>query len=100
TLINTREGVKISRQPALIFCEQLGNEFCGRRWTRSHQILPGRLRLRSPGHDHASRPNANVTSVKVKDRSERKQSPKPRRLSKGDPSFGIAPSHAPIKTDQ
>ena len=75
TLINTREGVKISRQPALIFREQLGNEFCGRRWTRSHQILPRGLRLRSPGHDHASRTNANVTSVKVKDRSERKQFP-------------------------
>src|SRR6266705_4392364 len=40
TLIDTREGVKISRQPALIFRAQLGNDFCGRRWTRSHQILP------------------------------------------------------------
>src|SRR3989442_8939211 len=65
---------------ALIFREQLGNELCGRRWTRSQQILPRGLRLRSPGHDHASRTNANVTSVKVKDRSERKQFPQPRRL--------------------
>ena len=99
-LADPRQCVKISRQPAIVPGQQPDDKIFRRIRARPHQVLPHGLRVGSARHDHPSRTNANMTSIKIEGSGNRKQFSQSDRLLQGHAGFPIAASECPVKTGQ
>src|SRR6266496_4923710 len=96
-LVDSGQRIEIRRQPAVVFGEQLGDEFRWRVRVRSNQVMPTGLSLASSGHLHASSANKNVVSIEIKVGNSRQEFFKTYGLREGISGLRIDSRQRPVQ---
>jgi hypothetical protein len=99
-LVDAGQGVEVSRKPAVVLSEEARDELRRNVRGRAYEIFPALLRIPSSRHEHAPGSNANVSPVKIKNRSQRNYLLQGLRLPQGNLSFRIHSREGAVKTGQ
>src|ERR1700747_342330 len=98
--IYTREGIEVGGEPAVVLCDQFGDELSASIGTYSYEIAPSALSAGATRYYNVPGAKTNAAPVKIDDGAVRSETLQARRLPQRSLALRIHLSECPIESRQ